>query len=290
MQRPPTLELSWLRTFVTAADARSFTAAGLALGATQSAISVRVRKLERRLGQRLLERNARSVILTPSGSAFLPDARRLLEMHDDAALRALGTSRGEVYDLGVSDHAAGQLLPQLLAPLRELADGRQLRVTVGISRELISSFERGRFDAVIGRTDDVGGDGQTLFEDRLTWMASDTFRWDHATPLPLVSLGPPCGIRDIVLSTLASHGIAWHATFIGTGVAAIQAAVAAGFGIACLEARNMPAGCRILNHKSRLPALPTTRTVIRFRRETDKNAATAREIEAVLKAAKRTRR
>ena len=42
MHRPPTLELDWLRAFVTVADARNFTAAGEVVGAAQSAVSIRI--------------------------------------------------------------------------------------------------------------------------------------------------------------------------------------------------------------------------------------------------------
>jgi DNA-binding transcriptional LysR family regulator len=208
-------------------------------------------------------------------------------MHDAAAMRALGAGRRAVYELGVSDHAAGRLLPQMLAPLKDLSDGRQLAVTVGTSRDLIAAFERGQYDAVIGRLDDVGGDGDTLLRDKLVWTASRALRWQPAEPMPFVSLSAPCGIRDIALSALATSGIQWRETFVGTGVAAIQAAVSAGFGIACLEKRNVPPDCKVLAGSPRLPALPTTRLVIRIRDANPGDTNVARAIGSALKVAAR---
>jgi DNA-binding transcriptional LysR family regulator len=236
MHHPPTLDLDWLRAFVTVADARNFTTAGAVIGATQSAVSIRIRKLEERLGQSLMERNARGVHLTRFGSAFLPDARRVLQMHDDAASRAIGSARKSTFELAVSDHAAGHLLPKILRPMRELPDGRRLSVLVGRSVDLAAAFEKGLYDAVIGKAEDIGGKCETIFEDKLVWLASKSYRWEPDQPLPLVLLAGPCTVRDAALNALASHGVVWRETFVGTGVAAIQAAVVAGFGVACLEA------------------------------------------------------
>jgi DNA-binding transcriptional LysR family regulator len=54
MKGVPSLEIDWLRAFASVADTRSFTAAGAALAATQSTISVRIRKLEERLNLHLV--------------------------------------------------------------------------------------------------------------------------------------------------------------------------------------------------------------------------------------------
>jgi DNA-binding transcriptional LysR family regulator len=70
-----TLDLDQLRAFVVVSDLRSFTAAGACLGASQSAMSLRLNKLEQSVGLRLLGRTPRAVALTPDGTRFLPHAR-----------------------------------------------------------------------------------------------------------------------------------------------------------------------------------------------------------------------
>jgi DNA-binding transcriptional LysR family regulator len=284
MNRPPTLDLDWLRAFVTVADARNFTTAGEAVGATQSAVSIRIRKLEERLGQRLMERNARNVSLTRFGMTFLPDARRLLQLHDDAAIRAIGSAHSRSFEIAISDHAAGDLLPTILGPMRELPDGRRLSVVVGRSPELAIAFAGGSYDAVIGRADDFGGEGETIIEDRMVWMAAKPFKWEAEQPLPLVLLSAPCTVRDTTLTALARHDVPWREAFVGTGVAAIQAAVVAGFGVAALEARNAPPGCVMQGPwLQRLPSLPSTRVVIRAREGTEADAQIVRVIARALK-------
>ncbi|MDQ0326453.1 DNA-binding transcriptional LysR family regulator [Rhodopseudomonas julia] len=275
MIKGPSLDLDCVRAFAVVADAKSFTAAGKALGATQSTISMRIRKLEERLGKRLLERNPRSVALTRAGADFLEDARRVLEVHDEAAQRALGQSTKTSFVLAISDHAAGGLLPPILAAFRRDMPDIRLAVHVGSSNILFRAFEEGRFDAVIGRSGDLGSEGRHLMDDRLVWLAAADFVWAAPEPLPLLALASPCEIRDIAVSALASAGVPWRTAFLGTGVGAIQAAAEAGLGVACLEARNVPSHCRVLAAEDGLPALPPTRIVLRMRDESTQAKAIA---------------
>lgn len=82
--------------FVHAADAGSFAAAGRLLGLTSSAVSKNVASLEKALGVRLMNRTTRSLQLTNEGSAFLREARFALEALDAAvdsvAMQRLGPS------------------------------------------------------------------------------------------------------------------------------------------------------------------------------------------------------
>ncbi len=73
------LPLEWIRAFEAAARCGSFTAAADETGVTQSAVSQRIDKLEKRLGTRLFLRQARSIALTVEGEAWLPHVRAAFE-------------------------------------------------------------------------------------------------------------------------------------------------------------------------------------------------------------------
>src|SRR5260370_19553346 len=64
-------ELADLNAFVVVAEERSFTRAAAKLGTSQSALSFTVRRLEERLGVRLLSRTTRSVAPTEAGERLL---------------------------------------------------------------------------------------------------------------------------------------------------------------------------------------------------------------------------
>ena len=64
-------ELADLNAFVAVAEERSFTRAAAKLGTSESALSFTVRRLEERLGVRLLSRTTRSVAPTEAGERLL---------------------------------------------------------------------------------------------------------------------------------------------------------------------------------------------------------------------------
>src|SRR5690349_14794041 len=107
------LDIDAVRSFVLVAEMQSFTRAAQAAGVTQSAVSLKLKRLEQRLATRLVERSPRSVHLTAQGLGFLDRARDLLAAHE----RALAGSAPEEKRLtiGISDHVAGPDLARLIA-------------------------------------------------------------------------------------------------------------------------------------------------------------------------------
>jgi DNA-binding transcriptional LysR family regulator len=65
--------------FVLAAQLQSFTAAGLQLGVTSSAVGKAVSRLETRIGVKLLHRTTRKLTLTNEGEAYLASCLRALD-------------------------------------------------------------------------------------------------------------------------------------------------------------------------------------------------------------------
>jgi len=84
-------ELGDLSAFLAVAEARSFTRAAAKLGTSQSAVSHTIKRLEARLGLRLLTRTTRSVAPTEAGERLIETLRPALDDIDErlAALSAL---------------------------------------------------------------------------------------------------------------------------------------------------------------------------------------------------------
>lgn len=80
--------LEGLSTFVRVAETGNFTRAARDLGVVKSTVSETVRRLEQRLGARLLERSTKRVTLTDAGRAYYERARRALEEAHGAAADA----------------------------------------------------------------------------------------------------------------------------------------------------------------------------------------------------------
>ena len=85
-------DLTDLNAFMTVAEERSFTRAAAKLSTSQSALSHTIRRLEARLGVRLLTRTTRSVATTAAGDRLLETLRPAIESID-AQLTRLGDLR-----------------------------------------------------------------------------------------------------------------------------------------------------------------------------------------------------
>lgn len=281
----PALDIDSLRALVLVAEYRSFTRAAEALEATQAAISLRLKRLETRLGRRLLERTPRLVQLTPDGAALLAEARHVLAAHD-AALAALQAKPQRPLRLGISDQAVGAQLPGLLAQLRGRLPGLRLEVRIGLSRGLSEAFEAGRIDAAIlhqvGKAAPRGA--ELLLRDRLGWFAAPGFEWCTGELLPLLALAPPCTVRASAIKALDTAKIRWSENFTGGGVGALTAAVTAGLGVAVLGRRARLPGMIELTKKQRLPDLPATAILLQSRVSDPVLSSALRAIAAAIRA------
>lgn len=78
------MDLNELLVFARVAEAQSFTKAGQRLGMPKSTVSLKIARLEERLGVRLLHRTTRKLGLTEEGAAFYERCRHVIEEIDDA--------------------------------------------------------------------------------------------------------------------------------------------------------------------------------------------------------------
>jgi DNA-binding transcriptional LysR family regulator len=110
------LTIRQLRDFVAVAEAGSFTRAAAELRTAQPALSYQIKRLEKQLGVRLFEREARGVSLTVEGRRLLEDARQTLHHHDELLARAASFQRGagERLRVGFMAQGPGELLPEVL--------------------------------------------------------------------------------------------------------------------------------------------------------------------------------
>lgn len=255
-----TLDVESVSAFVLVADLGSFTKAAHALGTSQAAISVKVKRLEDRLGYRLLERTPRKVRLSAEGAGFLKPARQFIAAHEMAVNGLSSTPRR--LTLGISDQTVGPALPGLLANLGAHDPNLVIEVHIEASRNLLDAFERGTLDAVIVRRENGRRDGELLLRERLGWFATPDWNYDPARPLRLASLATTCGIRAVATEALDEARIVWTEVFIGGGIGAVSAAVAAGMAMAAMPYSVAPADAADVGSELGLPRLPDSDVIL----------------------------
>ena len=121
--------LARLSCFIAVAEELHFGRAAERLHMTQPPLSRQIQQLEAELGVQLIDRTTRSVTLTPAGVAFLPDARRILQLAEGAALTVKRVPAGDLGTVvvGFTAASAHAVLPRLLERGREQAARRQTR-------------------------------------------------------------------------------------------------------------------------------------------------------------------
>ena len=259
-----TLDVDAIQAFVAIAELQSFTRAAKALGSTQGAISVKLKRLEDRVGHRLIERTPRSVRLSAQGAVFLDSARDFLAAHDRAVAGL--SSRRRRFALGIATHVAGPEVPTLLARLNALDPALTIEVRLDQSRDILDAFDRGEIDAAIIRREDDRRDGEVLAPEHFGWFAHPGFVHRAGEPLRLAASSPSCSIRNTATRALDAAGIAWTEVFLGCGSFAISdavaAAVSAGLATAAFSCRLAPPGTVEVSKRFGLPALPSTEIVL----------------------------
>jgi DNA-binding transcriptional LysR family regulator len=150
-------ELVDLNAFLTVAEEQSFTRAAAKLGTSQSALSHTVRRLETRLGVRLLTRTTRSVAPTEAGERLLSTLRPAI---DDigaklASISDLRETPSGTIRLTTSRHAAETILWPVIERL--MLDYPEVRVEVSIDSGLTDIVAE-RFDAGIRLGEQIAKD------------------------------------------------------------------------------------------------------------------------------------
>jgi DNA-binding transcriptional LysR family regulator len=239
--RYPDLDIDLLRCFSTVAEQGGFTAAGQALGLTQSAISLKIKRLEDLLQKRVFERTSRRLSLTADGEVLLTYARRLLALNDEAVRRMIAPPISGRLRLGVADHFVPHHLAPILARFARTYPDVRLEVEVGRSQELRASCERGALDLVIGKRRDGESAGTPIWTESLAWVAIPDFsRPGRNAPLPLAMLPAGCMFRDRALATLSRGNIPHEIIYTSASLLGVIAAAEAGLAATVLGRSTVP--------------------------------------------------
>nr|WP_294509666.1 LysR family transcriptional regulator [uncultured Rhodopila sp.] len=247
-------ELADLYAFLSVAEEQSFTRAAAKLGTSQSALSYTVRRLETRLGVRLLTRTTRRVAPTEAGERLLKTLGPALEdiAAGLAALSELRDKPAGTIRITATEHAAQTVLWPVLEKL--LPDYPDVHVEVSVDSGFTDIVAE-RFDAGVRLGESVARDmvavriGPDL---RMAVVGAPAYFAAHPKPRAPQDLAQH---RCINLRLPTAGGLyAWELEKGGralrvrvdgqlafNNVPMILRAAAAGFGLACVLADQVEA-------------------------------------------------
>ncbi|MGM0561951.1 MAG: LysR family transcriptional regulator [Pseudomonadota bacterium] len=249
------MDIELLRTFVAVAESGGFSAAAKSLNRTQSAVSLQIKRLEEQLNDSLLQRTSRSVALTPAGSTFLPYARRMLRLQEEAQLAVGQRNSSETIRFGITDEQAQAYLPDILAPFTESFPDVQIEITCDQSTELVAALQDGLLDMVLCIRHRATPTGIPVATQPLVWVASPDLHVNRLNPLPLALNPEGCVYRAQALSLLSKAGKRWRIAWTSQSPTGINLALTAGLAVSIKADRSIPEGCIALEDTAGLPPL-----------------------------------
>lgn len=176
--------LNWLRVFEAAARTQSFSRAADVLAMTPAAVSQQIKALEGHLGTRLFERQARGVVLTDAGGAFLPVVRQALLSVETTAASLFGHSRRTPLTV----QATLILATAWLAPRLPAFTARHPDIEVhliGAHSEADTNRDDAELLIVHGGVPPARGDSDRLMGERIHAVALPALARDIASPADL---------------------------------------------------------------------------------------------------------
>ena len=261
MSRPLTnLQTDLLRTFVSIVDLGSFTRAGAALGRTQPAISLQMRRLEDLVGHPLLRLEGRSFQLTADGEMLLSYAREILRLNDDAAAFFNRAKYAGVLRVGLPSDYAVSFLQGTITDYARQHPEVALEIHCGLSGGILERLHRDELDLVVAMVDaDRTQYLSRSWIERLIWAGGEDGPIDIAAGVPIAAHPDGCSYRARMIRALDSARIRWRIAYTSPGISGLQNAVFNGLGVSALTRHTLLPGMRVLGLDQGLPPLEDIR-------------------------------
>jgi DNA-binding transcriptional LysR family regulator len=239
------MDFDQLRTFTEVAKLGSFSRAAEKVMRSQPAVSAQIRQLEEEYGQKLFDRTAKAVRLTPAGEVVLEYARQLLELRNTSAQAVShwnGTLRGTL-SIGANEGTFLYVLPKVLARYHRKFPEVRISVYRSFTHKVSEKVEEGAVDVGVLTMPVKSASMKVIpvFRDRILLMVgpgSPLFNRRSATlqefaqqPIILPKTG---SIRKVIEKNLRPFRDNLKVTMELTSVTMIKRFVAAGFGVSLI--------------------------------------------------------
>lgn len=246
--RPVRLDVESLRVFDQVVTQDGFTAAAVALGMTQPAVSKKIQRLEDRLGMRLLLRDGHSFTLTSHGRDLLDHAREIVQAHDRAVDHIRRSELQGAIRLGCNEEVAARGLSEVVSQFRRSHPEIDLAIRVQDSAIVHDWLDAGEIDValiqVIDHDDAIRPTDEIWRRDSLVALQGRTADFDDADPVPLITFGPRSLYEPWLIERLRVDGRGVRNAMECPSIHGVQHAIEAGLGVAVLNTANVTDGMR----------------------------------------------
>ena len=239
------MELHTLQVFLTVATERSFSRAAEKMFRTQPAISLALQRLELELGEKLIDRTGKDLILTDAGRTVLEFARRFqsLKLELDNSLAELRDNSAGRLAIGANESTTLYLL-QHIQRYRELYPKIKVQVRRSLSSKIPDELIDGNLElgVISFDPDDERIKSKVIYTDSLAFVVSPRHRLAHKKTVSIADLGSEIFIahnvvspyRDLVLREFQAHKTPLNMSVEMPTIEAIRRLVQSNMGVAFL--------------------------------------------------------
>lgn len=241
------ITLKQMEALVWIARLGTFDRAAKKLCTTQSAISKRMRELERTMGIEIFDRSQRGARLTERGELLLDLAKEMLDMQSNVMrLGEEGHGMPRRISIGVTELSALTWFPKLITRLREVYSNLVVTPVVDSSRKLLQKLQDDELDIIVVAGEPSGSYTITmhLADVESVWMArrglvdkSSISTLADLANYPILAQGSESGTGNFYKKWLKSNG------FTTTSLASDNLIALVGLTVAGLGVCYLPFSC-----------------------------------------------
>jgi DNA-binding transcriptional LysR family regulator len=215
------LELYSLQVLLTVATEKSFSRAAEKLLRTQPAVSLAVQRLEQELGERMIDRSGKDLLLTDAGRTVVEFARRFqsLQQEMDNSLAELRDNSAGRLTIGANESTTLYLLRHI-ERYRELYPKIKVQIRRSLSSKIPDELLDGNLEMGVISYDpgDERLQSKVIYADSLAFVVSPRHRLANRKTVSLTELGSEIFIahnvvspyRDVVLREFQAHKVPLH--------------------------------------------------------------------------------
>jgi len=212
------MELYSLHVFLTVATEKSFSRAAEKLLRTQPAVSLALQRLEQELGEKLIDRSGKDLILTDAGRTVLEYARRFesLQQEMDNSLAELRDNSAGRLIIGANESTILYLLPRI-EEYRDMYPKVKVQVRRSFSSKIPNELLDGNLELGVISYDpaDERLKSKVIYTDALALVVSPQHRLAHRKTISITELATETFVahnvlspyREVVIREFQSHRV-----------------------------------------------------------------------------------
>ena len=242
------LEIDALRALRAIGTHGGVTKAAIQMGLSQSAVSHKIRRLEKALDCDLLTRQSGSPLFTQEGKRLNDYAIRIVNLHDEAMADLGKKSLNGTIRLGMTEDAATSDIAEILGRFTRVHPSVSVRTRTSQSLNVQDWLNSSELDLAVMQvfSSDIRQDDQILFNDSLHWVKSRDFDLDSTKPIPFLSFDINCFYRKWGFTEGLQQGYSLEKVLECPSAAGILSGVRSGLGIALINGMHVTADIEVI--------------------------------------------